>query len=86
MLRLLCVDNKVVVHPNGIHSYGTQLVEGNIYSADEETQIHPNNKKECYFIQELQQLKLVRRFVRLSDVDETELVNEEAAKEPAEVA
>ena len=83
MLKLLCTNNKVVVHPNGIRSYGEGLREGEIYTAAEATQRHPNNKMDCYFIEELQDLKLVSRFIPLSDIDETELVNEEALKKPS---
>ena len=75
MIKLLCINNKPVFHTSGICSFGNGLTEGEIYSAEDATYIHPNNKKECYFILELRDLKLVTRFVPLSEIDETELVN-----------
>ncbi len=72
MIRLLCIDNKIVYHSTGTSSSGHGLKEGALYSADDQTRIHDNNKKECYFIYELQDLKLCSRFVRLSDNDEAE--------------
>ncbi len=77
MLRLLCVNSKSVIHENGICSIGHGLVEGQIYSAENRIYIHPNNKKHCYFIRELGDLKLITRFVRLSDTDNVEKDNKE---------
>jgi hypothetical protein len=75
MLRLICINNKPVQHSSGIVSYGSGLKEGEIYTAHDEIKLHPNNGKECYFIIELSDLKLVSRFIPVSEVDETELVN-----------
>ena len=76
MLQLLCINNSPVIHPSGIISYGGGLREGELYHAGEITQIHENNKQLCYFIEELKDLRLVSRFVEVSDIDETELARE----------
>lgn len=74
MFRVLCINNKFIYHLNGSYSTGEGLVEGKVYTvADDIVYIHPNNRKECYKIAELDDLKLVSRFIRLSDVDETEM-------------
>jgi hypothetical protein len=70
MIQLFCINNKPVYHANGGYSTGDGLVEGEIYSAEDSTYIHPNKKKECYLILKLNDLKLTTRFVRLSNIDE----------------
>lgn len=76
MFRVMCINNKTVHHLNGTYSTGRGLTEGKIYTvADDIIYIHPNNKKDCYLIAGLNELKLVTRFIRLSDIDETELIN-----------
>ena len=76
MFRVLCTDNKTIWHLNGTHSTGEGLIEGEIYTAADDTiYIHPNNKKECYLIVEFNHLKLIRRFIPVNDIDETELIN-----------
>lgn len=72
MIRLLCINSSPYFHASGIFSTGNGLVEGEIYTADETILIHPHNKKPCYFIRELNDLKLVVRFIPLSDRDESE--------------
>src|SRR2546428_14044172 len=72
MIKLLCINNKQVSHTNGTSSSAIGLIEGEIYSAEDATYIHPDNKKECYFILELNDLKLASRFVPLSGLNETE--------------
>lgn len=75
MFRVLCINNKYVYHLNGSYSTGDGLIEGNIYTVvDDIIYIHPNNKKECYLIAEFNHLKLTSRFIRVSDPDETELM------------
>jgi hypothetical protein len=77
MLNLLCVNSSPVTHQNGIISEGSNLVEGTIYTADDRFYIHPNNKNLCYLILELNDLKLVSRFIPISNIDETEPVDVE---------
>ena len=78
MFRVLCIDNKTIWHLNGTHSTGEGLIEGEMYTvADDTIYIHLNNKKECYLIVEFDHLKLIRRFIRVSDIDEMELINSE---------
>ena len=74
MIRLLCINAKPVTHSNGICSTGHGLKEGKIYTADETIRIHHNNGKECYFIFELDDLKLTSRFLLASDKDESEFI------------
>lgn len=77
MSKVICINNKFVRHENGCYSSGDGLIEGEIYNTDDKVYIHPNNKKECYFIIELNDLKLISRFVPVSDMDETEVVESE---------
>ena len=77
MFELMCINNKVITHPNGQTSSGDGLIEGVVYTARNEIHIHPNNKKECYLIIELNDLKLISRFIPLSSIDEMELINSE---------
>ncbi|MCW3111098.1 MAG: hypothetical protein JWQ09_5604 [Segetibacter sp.] len=72
---VMCINNKTIWHLNGIQSTAEGLIEGEIYTvADETVHIHPNNKKECYLIAELDDLKLIKRFISVSEIDEAELV------------
>ena len=71
MLKLLCINSQPVLHITGISSSGEGLKEGEVYTAEGAIHIHPNNKKPCYFILELLDLKLTTRFIPLSDIDET---------------
>ncbi len=73
MLKLICINSKPITHDSGKVSSGDGLVEGEIYNAYDGIYIHPNNKKECYHIVETDDLKLVTRFVPVSEIDETEL-------------
>ena len=76
MFRVMCIDNKTIWHSNGTHSTGEGLIEGEIYTvADDTIYIHLNNEKECYLIVEFNHLKLIRRFIPVSDIDEIELIN-----------
>jgi hypothetical protein len=74
MLKLICINSQPVMHQSGIVSYGSGLIEGRTYSAEDVVFVHPNNKKLCYFIEELDDLKLLCRFIPISDVDETALI------------
>jgi hypothetical protein len=72
MLNLLCINNSPIIHKSGVISEGAGLLEGAIYTTEDKIYIHPNNKKPCYYIFELFDLKLVSRFIPISDLDETE--------------
>ena len=74
ILKLICINNKPITHSNGICSHGSGLIEGEVYTSDSTIHVHPNNKKKCYMIIELNELKLVTRFIPLSDIDESALI------------
>jgi hypothetical protein len=78
MLRLICINNLTVFHANNTNSTGDGLLEGEIYTARDEILVHPNNKNDCYYILELKDLKLVSRFIRLSELNADELTNSAA--------
>lgn len=80
MRTLICIDNKLIRHSNGTSSDARGLIEGEVYTAWDEIYIHPNNKKECYFILEFNHLKLVSRFIPISGIDETELIRSREEK------
>lgn len=54
----------------------TKLKEGEVYNCDGETYVNSDTGNTCYFIEELQQLKKVIRFVPCSDEVEPELVEQ----------
>lgn len=64
-MKVICINNKPINDPDGIHARCNDLVEGKIYTAEYVAKSGWGN--DCYFITEVQCLRRVERFRRVDD-------------------
>lgn len=76
-MRLLCINNKPIPQTKSTPEKLALLKEGECYDGVLMRGLAKGLEVDCYYIPELKWKYHTSRFVKLSDLDETELVAEE---------